>query len=214
MDKEEPHFNWWPLYKRFGDELVEIIKTEYEWHRNLYARQIRKRFPNAVCQKYSVNPERYGDDVWIELLKSCYDHALQPDVALTYLRTRNAYAMPWPDRLWTTALKDSFHLEVDSRNGTITYLDMLVKMNDDAERRKWIKNRHAAPGNPDAPTDDERLAYRLMFGEFDDIMNNRRETAAGLYEFLNRGKLIYLERYLKGQLEFFFASRYPQSLVI
>jgi len=90
MDKEEPHFNWWPLCKRFGDDLAEIIKTEYEWHRNLYARHIKTRFPKATASNYSVNPKRFDNEVWVELLKNCYEHALHPSVALSYLRNRNA----------------------------------------------------------------------------------------------------------------------------
>ncbi len=214
MHREEPHFNWWALYEQFSTELCEIVRIEYAHYRNQYARLIHKKFPKAVCPEYSVNPGRYGEEVWIGFLKGCYDSALDPKVALVFFRTHYAHAMPWPDGLLRSMLKNSFRMEGSSRSGSMAYLAQLVEMKDNAVRRNWIKNHHAAPINPDAPAPEERLAYRILFEEYDEIMRNRQETALGLYGLLNRGKLVCVERNLKGFLMYFFSSQCPRAMDI
>ena len=131
MDKEEPHFGWWPFFRQYAAELTALAKWEYENSRNAYSRQIKKRFPKACCMTYSVNAKRYDDAIWMQLLKQCYVNAIEPRVAFDYLRSHYADRMPWPDVLWRAIQKDAQFIELDSRNGTISYLSMLVKLDDE-----------------------------------------------------------------------------------
>lgn len=197
MPREQITFNWWPFYEAYSGELAGLVIGQYEHYRNRYSRRMAKRFPKAVCQEYKVDRKRYPDAVWIELVKNCFDYGIDPTTAISWINQHSEYRMPWPDILGRSIKSKLSDIE-RKRIGTpgIPYLDKLVGMATDDERKTFITSR----GRTAALTEAEELAHRLLLGEFERIITDRTHTAAGLYGLLEKTRRASVEKHLHAQL--------------
>lgn len=189
--------DWWPLYEMYSVELCAIARSDYEHYRNRHSDAVKKRFPDAVCPEYRVDVTRYGDNVWAELIRNCFEQGIDLPSAMLSVRNRYASRMPWPDTLWPAIEIQLEKLKKDyTGSNEIDYLQDLTGMDSKDDRIAFINDRSRLK----AFSVSEELAYRFCLGEYELINKDRAHTAAGLYGLLRECLRQSMERDLHSQL--------------
>ena len=202
--------DWWPWYEMYTDELCAIARMQYEHYRNRYSVHLGRRFPDAVFPEYRVDVKRYGDDIWMGLIRNCFSFGIDPSLGMLVVNNRNARRMPWPDKLWGAI---EFHIEeIRPVNGIAkrepAFIKELVSMDSMDDRRAYIKDKSRTR----ECTDSDRLVHRFCLGEYEKIASDRMHTAAGLYGFLDRSVRCSLLKRLGPELITYLEKHCPAAL--
>ncbi len=198
--------DWRPWYEMYTEELCAIARMHYEHFRNRYSVHLRKRFPDAVFPEYRVDVKRYGDDIWMGLIRNCSSHGIDPYQGMLAVNSLNARRMPWPDMLWG-AINAYMGGEATGKREP-AFLKELMSMDSMDDRRAYIKDKSRTR----ECTDSDRLAHRFCLEEYEKIASDRMETAAGLYGFLDGSVRRSVGKQLGPQLIAYLEKHCPAAL--
>ncbi|VGO11809.1 hypothetical protein PDESU_00356 [Pontiella desulfatans] len=200
-------FNWEPIYREYLPELASQFVLDYESVRDFGASRPTKQF-SCVAPKYKVDSERYDNEFWEEMVIRYCNGGREFGDELSEMGKRMGYRTPWPGALEGQIYQEPV-LEYHVMDG-VPYVKHLLDMASDEDRRHWISLNEKDSAISISPA--QIFAHRLIFEEYEAIIDNRCDTANALYQLMDYSRRCSLEEHLPDRLVMLFSSYFPDCL--